>query len=577
MMVKHRVPRYFFRMSEIPARYRPRIDPSEFIKAPEAGPDERIDVGVLFVGGGPAGLAGAIRLAQLLEQSPELKEKLGETPIAVVEKGKYPGAHLVSGAVVNPFAFRRLFPEMKDSDFPFRGAVPGEAVYYLTESGQIRIPTPPTMKNHGFYSASISEIGRWLGERAEALGVMMLNETTAETLLMKDGAVHGVKTGDKGLGRDREPLSNHEPGAELHAQATVLSEGVIGHLTMALVEQLGIGGANPQCYALGVKEVWDVPRPLDRVIHTMGWPLRGSASAREFGGSFIYPLGGSQVALGLVVGLDYADASLSVHDLLQSLKRHPLVRGLLDGGSRNERGWGAKTIPEGGFYSLPKRLAVPGALLTGDAAGFVNVPALKGIHYAMMSGILAAESIVAALKAGRGLRDAGALDGYERVVRDSFIWKDLYGVRNMRAAFGSGFVPGAAMAGLMTVTGGAFPGWRMDAGADAEHPVSAGSRNYPAPDGKLTFDKLSSVYASGNRTRDTQPSHLRVRTDVPRDIGDAWIAMCPAAVYEWGEATSGARPLIVNPPNCVQCGAITAKGGRFTPPEGGSGPEYTLT
>ncbi len=212
----------------------------------------------------------------------------------------------------------------------------------------MRVPTPPTMKNHGYFSASLSEMARWLAERAEALGVMMLNETTAQKLLMKDGAVCGVLTGDKGLDRDGSPMSNHEPGAEIHAQATVLSEGVIGHLSMALIERLGLAGENPQCYALGVKEVWDVPKPLDRVIHTMGWPLRTGKKWREFGGSFIYPLGDNQVSIGLVVGLDSADSSLSVHDLLQDLKRHPLVRGILAGGTRNEKGWGAKTIPRAG-------------------------------------------------------------------------------------------------------------------------------------------------------------------------------------------------------------------------------------
>ena len=564
-------------MAEVPARYQPKVDPAEFITAPAAGPDERIDVGVLFVGGGPAGLAGAIRLSQLLEKAPEVKAALGDTPVAVVEKGKYPGAHLVSGAVVNPVAFRTLFPDLKDADFPFRAPVGGEAVYFLTEGGATRMPTPPTMKNHGYFAASLSEIGRWLAEKAESAGVMMLNETSAAKLLMQDGAVHGVLTGDKGLDRDGSPLSNHEPGVELHARATVISEGVIGHLTMALTRQLGLEGANPQVYALGVKEIWDVPRPLDRVIHTMGWPLRAGKQWREFGGSFIYPLGPNQISFGLVVGLDYADSSLSVHDLLQELKSHQLVKPLLEGGTRNEKGWGAKCIPEGGFYALPKQLAVPGAVLTGDAAGFVNVPALKGIHYAMQSGILAAEAIFDALKAGLDPRTPGTLDGYGKAVRNSFIWNDLYKVRNMRQAFGAGFVPGAAMAGLMTVTAGMFPPWKLSVAADAEHPVTNGGRSYAKPDGKLTFDKLSSVYASGNRTRDTQPNHLRIETRVPKEVGDAWIAMCPAAVYEWGEGEGGQPVLKVNPPNCVQCGAITAKGGRFTPPEGGSGPEYSLT
>jgi electron-transferring-flavoprotein dehydrogenase len=563
-------------LADVPASYSPLIAPTEFIVEPAAGEDERLEVGILFVGGGPAGLAGAIRLAQLLETAPDVKAQLGDVPIAVVEKGKYPGAHLVSGAVVNPVALRALFPGKPDSEFPFRSSVRGEAVYLLNRTGQTRVPTPPTMKNHGYFSASLSEIARWLGEQAESLGVTLLTETTAAKVLMKDGAIHGIMTGDKGLGRDGAPLSNHEPGAELHAKATVISEGVLGHLTIALVEYLGLHGPNPQSYALGVKEVWDVPKPLDRVIHTMGWPLRPGREWREFGGSFIYPLGENQVSLGLVVGLDHADCTLSVHDLLQDLKRHPLVREVLDGGTRNEKGWGAKTIPEGGWYAMPTRLALPGALLTGDAAGLVNVPALKGIHYAMWSGMLAAETIFAALKAGVNLRGARALADYDTAVRSGFIGKDLFRVRNMRQAFGAGFVPGAALAGLMTVTLGLLPPWRLGAHRDSEYPVKNGARKYSKADGKLTFDKLSSVYASGNRTRDTQPNHLRVRTDVPQAVGDAWIAMCPAAVYEWGGA-AGKKVLLVNAPNCVQCGAITAKGGRFTPPEGGSGPEYTLT
>ena len=564
-------------MSEVPARFRPQTRPADFIVEPAAGPDERIDVGLLFVGGGPAGLAGAIRFSQLLETAPDLKAQLGDTPVAVVEKGKYPGAHLVSGAVVNPIAFETLFPGMPAADFPFRSRVRGEAVYFMTEGGATRIPTPPTMKNHGYYSASISEMARWLGEKAEAAGVMMLNETTAAKLLMKDGAVHGILSGDKGQNRDGSPLSNHEPGIEIHGRATVLCEGVTGHLTMALTEQFGIGGENPQVYALGVKEIWDVPTPLDRVIHTMGWPLRAGKQWREFGGSFVYPLGESQVSIGIVVRLDAADTTLSAHDLLQQFKTHPLVRGILKGGTRHERGWGAKTIPEGGYYALPKRCAVPGAMITGDAAGFVNVPALKGIHYAMMSGIYAAEAAFAALRAGQDPKSKGALDGYDRAVRDSFIVRDLHKVRNMRQAFGEGFVPGVALAGMMTVTGGLFPGWRFGGESDAAHPVMNGGRTYPRADGKLTFDKLSSVYASGNRTRDTQPNHIQVRTDVPQEVGDAWISMCPAAVYEWGKDGAGTKVLLVNAPNCVQCGAITAKGGRLTPPEGGSGPEYTLT
>jgi len=566
-------------VTSIPARYRPHLEAHEFIAEPAAGPEERIDVGVLFVGAGPAGLAGAIRLGQLLEHEPALRERLGEVPVAVLEKGKHPGAHLVSGAVINPIAFHRLFPDLKDADLPFRAPVRGEALYVLTAGRAFRAPLlPPSMHNAGNFTASLAEIGRWLGERAEAAGAMLLSETTAQQVLVKDGAVLGVKTADKGLGRDREPLANFEPGVEVHAQATVLAEGVLSHLTAPLIERFGLCGVNPQIHALGVKEVWDVPgHSLDRIIHTMGWPLRVSRRYHEFGGGFIYPLGADQISIGIVVGLDHADATLSVHDLLQEFKAHPLVRGILDGGTRNERGWGAKTIPEGGFFALPRRLGVRGALFTGDCAGFVNVPALKGTHYAMWSGILAAEAIVAALKGGEEAGSEAALAAYERAVQDSFIWKDLYRVRNMRQVFELGFAPGVALAGMMAFSGGLVPGWRFGTAEDAAQPMFDGGRRYAKSDGARTFDKLSSVYASGNRTRDTQPNHLRVLTDVPAEVGETWIHMCPAAVYEWGPAEGGKRALRVNPPNCVQCGAITAKGGRFTPPEGGSGPEYTVT
>jgi len=564
-------------VTNVPGAHRPLSDPSEFLAAPVAGLEERIDVGVLFAGAGPAGLAGAIRLAQLLDGAPEVRDKLGEVPIAIAEKGKYPGAHLVSGAAVNPVAFRKLFPDLPDAELPLRTRVSEEPVYFLTGSGALRIPTPPPMSNHGNLTASVSEIARWLGERAEALGVTILNETVAQKLLVRDGAVHGVLSGAKGLDRDGRPLANHEPGVEMHAQATVLAEGVTGHLSRALVEHFGIRGPNPQVYSLGVKEVWEVPQPLDRAIHTLGWPLRGGRKWREFGGTWLYPLGDHQVSIGLVVGLDYADASLSAHDLLQEFKLHPLVRGVLAGGTRHERGWGAKTIPEGGYYALPRRLAVPGALLVGDAAGFVNVPALKGIHYAMWSGILAAEAIFEALKAGKDLRAAGTLDSYDSAVRASFIARDLFRVRNVRQAFGAGLVAGGAIAGLMTATAGVFPGWRFGTSSDADHEVAPSGRTYAKPDGTYTFDKLSSVYVSGNRTRDTQPNHLRVRTDVPADVADMWIRMCPAEVYEWGEDPTGKKVLVVNATNCVQCGAISAKGGRLTPPEGGSGPEYTVT
>jgi electron-transferring-flavoprotein dehydrogenase len=556
-----------------PSDYPPPVRVREFVAEPEAAQDERIDVGVLFVGGGPAGLAGAIRLGQLLEADPDTAERLGEVPVALLDKGRVVGAHLLSGAVVNPSALRDLLPGTPLEQLPSFGPVKRESVYFMRPRYGIRIPTPPPFHNKGNWIFSLAQLGRYLAEQAEGLGTMLLPETDAHTLLVSDGAVRGVITGAKGLGRDGEPTASFEPGAEIHAQATVLAEGTQGHLTGALYEAFGLRGANPQIWSLGVKELWRVKRPLDRVVHTLGWPLRPQAKYGESGGSFIYPMGDDQIALGLVVGLDYRDASLSVHDLLQQFKLHPLIRPLLEGGERIA--WGAKTIPEGGLLSLPNRLSVPGAVVTGDAAGFVNVPKLKGIHYAMRSGMLAAEAIYAQLKAGADLASAGALDGYDERVRASHIWSDLRKVRNMRQALNRGLFVGGALASTMDITRGALPGGSFPTHRDADVPMTIEQRSYPRPDGALTFDKLSSVFLSGNRSRDDQPNHIRVRTRVPREIGQTWVAMCPAGVYELRSEGDGMVDVEITPSNCVQCGAITAKGGRLTPPEGGSGPEYT--
>jgi len=433
------------------------------------------------------------------------------------------------------------------------------------------------MHNKGNFAASISQMAKWLGEKAEEAGVMILNEMSGMKLLVENGAVKGVRTDDRGLDKDGKPLGNFQPGSDILAKVTILGEGTTGHLSMALIDHFKLRRANPQVYALGVKEIWEVPNPLDRVIHTMGWPLRGSKKYSEFGGSFIYPMGLEKLSIGLVVGLDYTDARLSVHDLLQELKTHPMVQGLLEGGKRLEDGWGAKTIPEGGFYAVPDPLHVPGALLIGDSAGLVNVPALKGIHYGMMSGILAAEAIFSVVKDKNDLSTDDALAGYDEMLRKSFIWKDLYQVRNMRQAFQHGFIPGFILAGLMTVTKGLFPGGRFKAHRDSEKEMFIGNdRSYPRSDGEYIFDKLTSVYASGNRSRDNQPDHIRIQRDVPEVIAETWINMCPAQVYEWHEE-NGQKALRTDPSNCVQCGAITSKGGRLTPPEGGSGPEYSQT
>jgi electron-transferring-flavoprotein dehydrogenase len=560
-----------------PSDFPPPFLPAEYVGPPTDPEDERIDVGVLIVGAGPAGLACAIRLGQLLETAPRVAERLGDVPVAVVEKGKAPGSHLLSGAVVNPRAFHRLFKGRKRiEEMPFYGPVPGEAVYFLTSRAATRIPTPPTMRNEGNYIASLSQLGRWLADEAEAGGATVISETAAEQLLVEGGRVRGIRTGDKGRDREGGELANFEPGSDIVARVTVLAEGTQGHLTGVALRAFALEGANPQVWALGVKEVWRVPRPLRRVIHTMGWPLRGAARYREFGGSFIYPMGDDMVTVGLVVGLDYRDVELSVHDVLQELKTHRLVRRILDGGERI--GWGAKTIPEGGFLSLPKQLHAPGLLICGDGAGLVNVPALKGIHYAMESGSLAAEAAFAALQPGETPGRRGALAPYDEALRRSFVWEDLRRVRNMRQAFGRGFWLGGALAGAMTASRGAFPRGdsRTEPDADQELLRTDRAKSYPVPDGTLTFDKLSSVYLSGNRSRDDAPDHIRVQHHVPRELAELWARMCPAQVYEVG-GSDGNVEVRLTPSNCVQCGAITAKGGRLTPPEGGSGPEYTLT
>jgi electron-transferring-flavoprotein dehydrogenase len=563
-------------MGSVPANYPPPWRVEEAIARPTDA--EPIEVGVLIVGAGPAGLACAIRLGQLLAEDPKTTERLGEVPVAIVEKGKQPGSHLLSGAVVNPRGLRRLFNgSRRFDDMPHYDEVVHESVYFLTEKHARRIPAPPPMRNHGNYIVSLSELGRFLGAEAEAGGATILSETPATKLLVADGRVRGVRTGDRGRGRSGEELGNFEPGSDLLGRVTVLAEGTQGHLTGAAIERFGLQGASPQVWALGVKEVWRVAKPLDRIIHTMGWPLRSGKKYREFGGSFVYPMGEDMVTIGMVVGLDYRDAELSVHDVLQQLKTHPKIRRILDGGERLE--WGAKTIPEGGFLSLPKRLNAPGLLLCGDGVGMVNVPALKGIHYALESGRLAADAAYKALQPGESIGRRGALDGYDEAVRESYIWKDLKRVRNVRPAFSRGFWLGSALAGGAITSFGKVPpkDERLELDTEQELISTGRAASYPKPDGKLTFDKLSSVFASGNKTRDDQPDHIRIETRVPRDVAELWSRMCPAQVYEIGPEDAGKVQVQVTPSNCVQCGAITAKGGRLTPPEGGSGPEYTRT
>ena len=350
-------------MSTAPIEFPPPVDSAkEFVGAPTDPEDERIEVGVVIVGGGPAGLACAIRLTQLLAEDEALMESLGEVPVAVVEKGKGPGSHLLSGAMMNPSAMRKLFPDVDESDWPTYGTVDKDAVYLLPNSKRAipLKPTPPPFRNHGNHVTSVAQLGRWLSDQAEEAGVYILGETAAAKLLVEDGRVVGVRSGDKGRGRDGEELSNFEPGADLIAKATVLAEGTQGHLTGAAIRHFDLGSEDPQQWELGVKEVWEVQKPLDRVIHTMAWPLRFGAKYQEFGGSFIYPMGEDRVSMGFVCGLDYRDATFSVHDALQQLKGHPLVAG--DHRGRQADRLGRQDDPVG-------RLLGPAAALLGAGHG----------------------------------------------------------------------------------------------------------------------------------------------------------------------------------------------------------------
>ena len=524
---------------------------------------EAIEMDVLFVGAGPAGLAGAIELARLAKKDQEQGGGLPDLNIGVLEKAGALGEHSLSGAVVNPRAFRELFPELSDGDFPFKDPVKRESVYLLTAGKSVRIPTPPTMHNQGFYTASLCEIVRWLGAKAEELGVNVFTGFPAGALLVDGSTVKGVRTTPSGLDRNGEPGSSYQEPTDLSAKITVLSEGTRGALSQAYQQWQDVKSLNPQIFALGVKELWETKRPLDRVIHTLGWPLPTDA----FGGSFMYPMGPGMIAVGMVVGLDYHQADLDIHVLVQRLKLHPLFKPYFEGGQLVE--WGAKTIPEGGYYSLAERRSGNGVLIVGDAAGFVDVPSLKGIHYAMQSGMYAARAAFAALKSGD--TSAASLSAYDRTVDGSFIAWDLHRTRNMRLAFKDGFYLGGVKAGLMTLTGGKLPGGRIAVPEDAEAPrESAGSAEPPfVPDNTLTFSKVDAVFKSGNATRDTIPTHLLVGPDIGPEVADFYSHVCPAGVYE----RSGDE-LRVNAPNCVDCKATDVLGPRWTPREGGSGPKY---
>ena len=523
-------------LSEFP----PPVDTiGEFVKRGLDDEDERIDVGVAIVGGGTAGLACANRLLQLLGADESLMESLGEVPVAVIEKAKTCGGHNLSGAVMRPGPLQELFPEMtreqwRAEHFAF-GEVTRESIYMLPNSKlKVTVPTiaVPNFKNHGNEVVSVSALARFQQAQAEEGGAYILTETSATQLIVQDGQVVGVRSGDKGRGKNGEELSNFEPGTDIGARVTVLADGCWGHLTGAAIKEFDLGEyREPQVWELGVKELWKVPKPLDRVIHTIGpWPLKVPARYGHVGGSWLYPMkdektGEDLVSIGFVVDLDYADATTSVHDLLQQFKLHPLVKGILAGGERVA--WGAKALPGGGYWSMPK-LSMPGAVLVGDAGGMVDAAALKGVHHAIKSGTIAAETIYKTLKHGEPLKQ------YEQAIESSSVGQELYEVRNTRQPLQKGFVKGSPLSGAAIMSKGRLPRGRLPWHRGDQVPQFIGDTKdgYPKPDGKYTFDKLSSVYISGNQTRDDAPNHIRLHRNVPREIAESWVWMCPAGVYE---------------------------------------------
>jgi electron-transferring-flavoprotein dehydrogenase len=569
------------------SEFPPPVDPvGEFVKRGLDDEEERIDVGVAIIGGGTAGLACANRLLQLLGDDESLMESLGEVPVAVIEKAKTCGGHNLSGAVMRPGPLQELFPDLtreqwREQRFAF-GEVTKEAIYVLPNA-RMKVAVPPfavpNFKNHGNEVVSVSALARYQQAQAEEGGAYILTETSATQLIVDDDHVVGVRSGDKGRGKDGEELSNFEPGTDIGAKVTVLAEGCWGHLTGAAIKEFDLGAyREPQVWELGVKELWKVPKPLDRVIHTLGpWPLKVPARYGHVGGSWLYPMkdektGDDLVSIGFVVDLDYADATTSVHDLLQQFKLHPLVKGILEGGERIA--WGAKALPGGGYWSMPK-LSMPGAVLVGDAGGMVDAAALKGVHHAIKSGIIAAETIYRTLKHGEPLEE------YEQAIESSSVGQELYEVRNTRQPLQKGFVKGSPLSGAAIMSKGKLPRGRLPWHRGDQVPQFVGDtrKGYPKPDGKYTFDKLSSVYISGNATRDDAPNHIRLQRNVPREVAESWVWMCPAGVYEIPDDApqTGNVDVTVNYTNCVQCGAITARGGRLTPPEGGDGPLYQLT
>ena len=546
---------------------------------------EAMEFDVVIVGAGPAGLAAAIRLKQLAATAGS------ELSVCVLEKGSEVGAHVLSGAVIDPVALGELFPDWRDRGAPLETPVQEDRFLVLTRDKAHRIPNwllPPLMSNHGMYIASLENLVRWLGARAEELGVDVFpGFAAAEVLFHDDGSVRGVATGDMGVGRDGQPKDSYAPGMELHAKYTFFAEGCRGSLSQQLMGRYNLrDGVDPQVYGLGVKELWQVPKEQHRpglVIHSQGWPLPNDVG----GGSFLYHFGDGLISVGFVTHLSYSNPHLSPFEEMQRFKTHPAIRGFFEGGKRI--GYGARAINEGGLQSIPK-LAFPGGALIGCSAGFVNLPRIKGSHNAMKTGMLAAEAAFAALQAGRANDE---LREYPEAFRNSWAYRDLYKVRNVKPGLKWGMWPGTAHGGLhmwLNDLGlGGVVGWTLrhkQTDHAALRPAAEVPRiEYPKPDGVLTFDRLSSVFLSGTAHEEDQPVHLRLRNPtIPVDVNLARYdgpeaRYCPAAVYEFVDEEGGGKRLQINAQNCVHCKTCDIKDPlqniHWVTPEGGGGPNYS--